>query len=331
MSIQFATTTLEDAKNLHEIGFLNSVGLTYFYFQIKLKGGDDGWEHVFDPKEVCQELGVSKASFYRALSMCRVHGILEFEAVGKIKIKNLKAPPDKGCLKTKTVSQNCNNPVKTETTASKLKQSRQNCDDNFKTETETPLKPLPGESSGVPSYSSQIDLKSSSSSDQILRTTEDDDDGLILKKEEKTEEDVMMDFDLWMKRIKVPELIADGVKKPQAYLKSLDKATGQPLIEKYRAEWEQLKSATLQTRALVNIKPKFPIGTMVYHWNSGYSGQIVSYPHQKRAMVSIGEDTLLFPVEELHTEPDDRPVPTYASLREALASQFPELSARVKS
>lgn len=204
--MQFAATTLEDAKQLYEIGLLNSVGLTYFYFQIKLK---EGWEQSFDPKEICKELGVSKASFYRALSICRVHGILEFEATGKIKVKNLKASPDKSCLKTETGS------LKTETEASKLRQDSQNSDKNLKTETATPPKPPSFKASSPPSYSSQINSNSVKVS-QIQKDDDDDDD-----------------FNSWLKK-KLGEM---SVNNPSAYLNARDKNTGLTVLEVLHKEY----------------------------------------------------------------------------------------------
>jgi hypothetical protein len=109
---------------------------------------------------------------------------------------------------------------------------------------ETALKPLHSNDSAPPSYSSQITFKPSSSINQANseNSDPDDDDDLIensfLPEPEKTNSGDD-DFDLWLKTIKIPELIADGVKNPEAYLKSLDKTTGEPLVEKFREEYRQ--------------------------------------------------------------------------------------------
>jgi hypothetical protein len=336
MSEQFTKMTLEKLLEIHRTKPIPAWLLVYLYFDIKIPPGK-----VFKKthKSVYTALGMSERTYYQALHEVRKlnlifhsnDGLNKFAKEESLLFKDVEPCTDE------SITANFNRVLQTSTGDCNIQQGTLqtptggDCklqQGTLQTPTgETPLKGLQGNGCGSSTDFLQISFNKSINQIENPKTDEDD-DGLILKKEENADDGLMMDFDLWMKKVKIPGLIADGVKKPSAYLKSLDKTTGIPLIEKYRAEWETLKSASVKANEFTNIKPKYPIGTMVYHWNSGYSGQVLSYPHKKRALIDVGDDNLLFPVDELYDAPDTRSTPTYSSLREALESQFPDLASK---
>ena len=343
MSDQYARIELDKALDMYDRRSLTAKGLVEIYF---LRSIIPGQPFTKNNVEVIELLGVPERTYYRALAELRAEEIIFHRHTGNttfaLEPETLYKTDKKGKRRsTKTVERTPDrNGSKTDNNGSGDCQSWQsgltemavetdrNGSFTDKLGTETPLKALSGNGCSDSTSSLQLSNIYQSSINQENAPEDEDDDGLILKKEENADDGLMKDFDLWMKKVKIPELIADGVKKPSAYLKSLDKTTGQPLIEKYRAEWETLKSATVKANEFTNIKPKYPIGMTVYHWNSGYSGQVLSYPHKKRALIDVGDDNLLFPVDELYDAPDARSTPTYSSLREALASQFPDLASK---
>jgi hypothetical protein len=168
---------------------MSSVTLVHTYFEVML---DYGWRRKFDQKEVCEELGVSKSTFYRTLSLCKLEGYLDFEAVGGVSVKNVNPYHRKACVKSETeVSRNSDLGEEEEPetemagtvvsnlkpVGSNLKPVGQISDSSFKSETATPSKPLPETDSGNPSYSSQISFKSPSSSSQMPPAVSDDEGG----------------------------------------------------------------------------------------------------------------------------------------------------------
>ena len=177
---QFASTTLEDAKNRHRVGLLSAISLVHTYFETML---DFGWDRKFDQQEVCDELGVSKSTFYRTLSLCKIEGYLDFEAIGGVKVKNVNPYHRKACLKSDTTVSDLQESIAEikmlETTVSNLTPESQIRNQNFTSDSKATLKPLHSNDSATPSYSSQITFNSSSSINQENQKNanpDDDDD-----------------------------------------------------------------------------------------------------------------------------------------------------------
>jgi len=68
--------TLADAIIHHQDGEITSKGLLYFYFRIKLKVG---WQMKKSRKAICEELGISKTTFLKAISLLKSEQKIEFE------------------------------------------------------------------------------------------------------------------------------------------------------------------------------------------------------------------------------------------------------------
>ena len=325
MSEQHARIELETALDMYDRRSLTAKGLVEIYFRRSIIPGQAFSKNNV---EVIELLGIPERTYYRALAELRTEEILfhlhignsvfalEPETLYKQKkgkrrsTKTMERTPDRNGSETDNNGSGDCQTWQSDLTEMAV-QPDENGSNSAKLGNETPPKPLSAKESSGSTSSLQLS--------NIYQSSEKaTDDGLI--------DDGLIYFEKWIETVKKPELTANGVKNPNAYLKSLDKTTGLPLIEKFRAEWEQIKSATVKANEFTNIKPKFEIGTKVYHWNSGYEGIVSGYPHKKRAQVDCEGDRLLFPIDELYLEPDMRSVPTFASLREALDAQFPDLA-----
>jgi len=73
---QYYKTTLPQAIAHYERGDLTAKGLLHFYFKIKIR---PGWKLRRSVREICQELGIRRATFYAAMSRLKSEGILNWE------------------------------------------------------------------------------------------------------------------------------------------------------------------------------------------------------------------------------------------------------------
>jgi hypothetical protein len=81
---QHTRTDLAQAILDHERGYLTTTGLVVYFFRIKLAEGKDR----FSPKEIRQELGMGRSSFYKAIARLKADSEVNFEACGEISITN---------------------------------------------------------------------------------------------------------------------------------------------------------------------------------------------------------------------------------------------------
>lgn len=68
---QFYKLTLDRAIADYQNGLIRATGLLYFYLQIHFSGQE---KFELDRDRVCQELGISKAQFYRSLKKLETRG-----------------------------------------------------------------------------------------------------------------------------------------------------------------------------------------------------------------------------------------------------------------
>jgi len=79
-TVQYCQIRLEDAIALYREGNLTAAGLLKLYIKIKFA---PGWQIGLIPEQVCQVLGIAKATFYKALAK-----IKEQDKLKRIKIIN---------------------------------------------------------------------------------------------------------------------------------------------------------------------------------------------------------------------------------------------------
>lgn len=85
MTVQHTRTDLAQAILKYQKKHLTATGLLGFYFEIKLAYG---WTQRFKPEVICSELGISKSTFYKALSSLKADGFINFEVHGEISVTN---------------------------------------------------------------------------------------------------------------------------------------------------------------------------------------------------------------------------------------------------
>ncbi|WLT40599.1 hypothetical protein NON20_26055 (plasmid) [Synechocystis sp. B12] len=106
MMTQHVRITLEQAKDLYRSGVFNTTTLVLFFFKIRLA---EHWTGKFTNQDIYEELGISKASFYRAISFLRVQGLLFWQTTGVTEYgfnpdilygddEPVKSRPSKACL-----------------------------------------------------------------------------------------------------------------------------------------------------------------------------------------------------------------------------------------
>ena len=69
--------TLEDAIASYKLGLITAPGLLYYYLKIKLA---PDWRITLHQRKVSEELGISKATFYRALAKLQEDNLIDFES-----------------------------------------------------------------------------------------------------------------------------------------------------------------------------------------------------------------------------------------------------------
>jgi DNA-binding MarR family transcriptional regulator len=75
VTTQHARITLEEAKDLYRMGVINITTLVFLYFRIRLADGRD----ILDVGETCEELGIGKASFYRAIAKLKQNELISYK------------------------------------------------------------------------------------------------------------------------------------------------------------------------------------------------------------------------------------------------------------
>lgn len=143
MMQQHYRMTLQDAIQQYNDGCITGIGLVNLFFQIELK---HGWKKRYTPQDIYTKLGISKATFYRAIAKLQTLGYITFEVHGEITITNTNGNQAESLNVDKPVS-DLRQPV------SDLRQKSQTCDNQSQTcDNQTP-KPAPElTSSNSPDY-----------------------------------------------------------------------------------------------------------------------------------------------------------------------------------
>jgi hypothetical protein len=89
MTTQHYRITLEEAKNLYKSGILTSKGLIYSYLRIHQA---PGWKRHYTPREIWEELEISKSSFYKAIADLENARLIKFETPNGIEIEIVSDP-----------------------------------------------------------------------------------------------------------------------------------------------------------------------------------------------------------------------------------------------
>ena len=149
MKQQHYRMTLEEAIALHQCGLISSTALLYCYLRIRLA---PGWKITLHQREISQQLGISKAAFYKGIQRLKDKKLLDWEAPNGVVV--ILGQNGDSLDKSETVGQigdfvgqNRDLLDKSETSLDKM-------------ETLTPSKTLPVKASVVPPDSYQIFIKS---------------------------------------------------------------------------------------------------------------------------------------------------------------------------
>jgi hypothetical protein len=141
--------TLEEAIALHQCGLISSTALLYCYLRIRLA---PGWKITLHQREISQQLGISKAAFYKGIQRLKDKKLIDWEAPNGVVV--ILGQNGDSLDKSETVGQigdfvgqNRDLLDKSETSLDKM-------------ETLTPSKTLPVKASIVPPDSYQIFIKS---------------------------------------------------------------------------------------------------------------------------------------------------------------------------
>ena len=272
---QFAKTTLEEAINEYRLGFLTATGLVRYWIKITMAYG---WEKRIKPKDICDELGVSKSAFYKAIAQLKVLGYINFEVHGEMTIINSEPDSILNNIPTNANTENCPRLEKTVHDCGQLStimDSQSTIVENDSTimdsqstivENETP-KPALSKHSGSSPDLYQIYFKFIPS---LLQETGEGESELICFFE-------WMDEHLW-------PTFDTPVKHPDRWLKSIDPETEQPrfwtqwaayqfhkktserrkngaICRNYEAEWQKVLglSATMSYGQTSNTLIKDPL------------------------------------------------------------------------
>jgi len=146
MKQQHYRMTLEEAIALHQCGLISSTALLYCYLRIHLA---PGWKITLHQREISQQLGISKAAFYKGTQRLKDKKLIDWEAPNGVVV--ILGQNGDSLDKSETVGQNRDSLDKSETSLDKM-------------ETLTPSKTLPVKASVVPPDSYQIFIKSLSDS-----------------------------------------------------------------------------------------------------------------------------------------------------------------------
>ena len=142
MKQQHYRMTLEEAIALHQCGLISSTALLYCYLRIRLA---PGWKITLHQREISQQLGISKAAFYKGTQRLKDKKLIDWEAPNGVVV--ILGQNGDSLDKSETVGQNRDSLDKSETSLDKM-------------ETLTPSKTLPVKASVVPPDSYQIFIKS---------------------------------------------------------------------------------------------------------------------------------------------------------------------------
>ncbi|MDJ0581671.1 hypothetical protein [Crocosphaera sp.] len=77
MAQQHYRMTLEDVLDQYQCGLISATALLYYYLKIRLK---PGWKVTLHQSEISQQLGISKASFYKGISRLKEKKLIDWEA-----------------------------------------------------------------------------------------------------------------------------------------------------------------------------------------------------------------------------------------------------------
>jgi hypothetical protein len=149
MKQQHYRMTLEEAIALHQCGLISSTALLYCYLRIRLA---PGWKITLHQREISQQLGISKAAFYKGIQRLKDKKLIDWEAPNGVVV--ILGQNGDSLDKSETVGQNRDSLDKSETSLDKSETSLD------KSETLTPSKTLPVKASVVPPDSYQIFIKS---------------------------------------------------------------------------------------------------------------------------------------------------------------------------
>ena len=149
MKQQHYRMTLEEAIALHQCGLISSTALLYCYLRIRLA---PGWKITLHQREISQQLGISKAAFYKGTQRLKDKKLIDWEAPNGVVV--ILGQNGDSLDKSETVGQNRDSLDKSETLLDKMETSLD------KMETLTPSKTLPVKASVVPPDSYQIFIKS---------------------------------------------------------------------------------------------------------------------------------------------------------------------------
>ncbi|MCZ8190848.1 MAG: hypothetical protein O9326_14185 [Microcystis sp. LE19-338.1B] len=142
MKQQHYRMTLEEAIALHQCGLISSTALLYCYLRIRLA---PGWKITLHQREISQQLGISKAAFYKGIQRLKDKKLIDWEAPNGVVV--ILGQNGDSLDKSETVGQIGDSLDKSETSLDKM-------------ETLTPSKTLPVKASVVPSDYYQIFIKS---------------------------------------------------------------------------------------------------------------------------------------------------------------------------
>jgi hypothetical protein len=145
MKQQHYRMTLEEAIALHQCGLISSTALLYCYLRIRLA---PGWKITLHQREISQQLGISKAAFYKGIQRLKDKKLIDWEAPNGVVV--ILGQNGDSLDKSETVGQNRDSLDKSETSLDKSETSLD------KMETLTPSKTLPVKASVVPPDSYQI-------------------------------------------------------------------------------------------------------------------------------------------------------------------------------
>ena len=77
MKQQHYRMTLEEAIALNQCGLISSTALLYCYLRIRLA---PGWKITLHQREISQQLGISKAAFYKGIQRLKDKKLIDWEA-----------------------------------------------------------------------------------------------------------------------------------------------------------------------------------------------------------------------------------------------------------
>jgi hypothetical protein len=236
---QHVRITLEQAKDLYRSGVFNTTTLVLFFFKIRLA---EHWTGKFTNQDIYEDLGISKASFYRTISFLRLQGLLFWQTTGVTEYgfnpdifygddKPVKPSHSQACLISET---DC---LKDEIQCLKIETDPLNHEtQSFKSETRclknenpTPLKPSPDKDYSPPTNLFQIYFNSLSPS--LKGLSEDD-------------KELNSFFEWWTTEMgNFPQ----PIRNPIAFLRSIDPNTGQ---ERLVTQWLLWKQAQVSKKLL---------------------------------------------------------------------------------